>query len=101
MRTCADTIFRNRTRPCLEYQIKRCLGPCTLPVDPEDYQRQLKNALLLLEGKSTHLMDQLTQPMHMAVEGLRFEEAARLRDQIQAITKTVEKQQVATPLGND
>ena len=101
LRTCADTIFLNRTRPCLEYQIKRCLGPCTLPVDPEDYQRQLKNALLLLEGKSTHLMDQLTQRMHTAVEALRFEEAARLRDQIQAITKTIEKQQVATPLGND
>ncbi len=101
LRTCTDTVFRNRTRPCLEYQIKRCLGPCTLPVDPEDYQHQLKNALLLLEGKSTQLIDRLTRQMNEAADALRFEEAARLRDQIQAMTKTAEKQQVATPLGND
>ena len=101
LRTCTDTVFRNRTRPCLEYQIKRCLGPCTLPVDPDDYQHQLKNALLLLEGKSTQLIDRLTRQMNQAADALRFEEAARLRDQIRAMTKTAEKQQVATPLGND
>ena len=101
LRTCTDTVFRNRTRPCLEYQIKRCLGPCTLPVNPEDYQHQLKNALLLLEGKSTQLADRLSRQMNEAAEALRFEEAARLRDQIRAMTKTAEKQQVATPLGND
>lgn len=101
LRTCTDTVFRNRTRPCLEYQIKRCLGPCTLPVEPDDYQHQLKNALLLLEGKSTQLIDRLTRQMNQAADALRFEEAARLRDQIRAMTKTAEKQQVATPLGND
>lgn len=101
LRTCSDTVFRNRTRPCLEYQIKRCLGPCALPVDPEEYRSQLKNALLLLEGKNTELVDQLTARMNTASESLRFEEAARLRDQIRAILQTGEKQQVATPLGND
>ena len=101
LRTCSDTVFRNRTRPCLEYQIKRCLGPCTLPVDPTDYQHQLKGALLLLEGKNTELVSQLTIRMHEAAEALRFEEAARLRDQLRAIEQTGEKQQVATPLGND
>lgn len=101
LRTCSDTVFRNRTRPCLEYQIKRCLGPCTLPVDQEAYRQQLKNALLLLEGKNTELFDQLTTRMQAAAEALRFEEAAQLRDQIRAITQTGEKQQVATPLGND
>lgn len=101
LRTCSDTVFRNRTRPCLEYQIKRCLGPCTLPIDPADYQRQLKGALLLLEGKNSELVDQLTTRMQEAAETLRFEEAARVRDQIRAITQTGEKQQVATPLGND
>ncbi|MBI3301148.1 MAG: excinuclease ABC subunit UvrC [Deltaproteobacteria bacterium] len=101
LRTCSDTVFRNRTRPCLEYQIKRCLGPCALPVDPEEYQRQLKGALLLLEGKNTELVDQLTARMQEAAEALRFEEAARLRDQIRAIIQTGEKQQVAMPLGND
>jgi excinuclease ABC subunit C len=72
-----------------------------LPVDPEDYQRQLKGALLLLEGKNAELVRQLTARMQEAAEGLRFEEAARLRDQLRAITQTGEKQHVATPLGND
>lgn len=101
LRTCSDGVFRNRTRPCLEYQIKRCLGPCTLPVDPDDYRHQIKNALLLLEGKSTQLVDELEARMAAAAEALRFETAARLRDQIRAVTKTAEKQQVATPLGSD
>lgn len=101
LRTCSDTVFRNRTRPCLEYQIKRCLGPCALPVSAEEYQRQLKGALLLLEGKNTELVDQLTVRMQEAAEALRFEEAARLRDQVRAITQTGEKQRVALPLGND
>ncbi len=101
LRTCSDGVFRNRTRPCLEYQIKRCLGPCTLPVDPADYRSQIKNALLLLEGKSTQLVDELEARMATAAEALRFEAAARLRDQIRAVTKTAEKQQVATPLGAD
>jgi excinuclease ABC subunit C len=101
LRTCSDTVFRNRTRPCLEYQIKRCLGPCVLPVDPEEYQHQLKGALMLLEGKNTELVRQLIARMHEAAEALRFEEAARLRDQVQAVTQTGERQKVATPLGND
>ena len=101
LRTCSDTVFRNRTRPCLEYQIKRCLGPCALPVDPDEYQRQIKGAVLLLEGKNTELIDQLTTRMNTAAEALRFEEAARFRDQIRAISQTAERQQVAAPLGND
>lgn len=101
LRTCSDTVFRNRTRPCLEYQIKRCLGPCALPVDPDEYQRQIKGAVLLLQGKNTELIDQLTTRMNTAAEALRFEEAARFRDQIRAISQTAERQQVAAPLGND
>ena len=101
LRTCSDTVFRNRTRPCLEYQIQRCLGPCTIRVEPEEYRRQLKNALFLLEGKNTELVAQLTERMQAAAETLHFEEAAKLRDQLRAITQTGEKQQVATPLGND
>lgn len=101
LRTCSDTVFRNRTRPCLEYQMHRCLGPCTLPVDSEDYRHHLKNALLLLEGKNTEVVSQITTRMHTAAEALRFEEAAKLRDQLRAITQTGEKQQVATPLGYD
>ena len=101
LRTCSDTVFRNRTRPCLEYQIKRCLGPCALPVEPDEYQRQLRGAQMLLEGKNTQLVQQLTVRMNEAAADLRYEAAARLRDQIQAIIRTTEKQQVAAPLGND
>jgi excinuclease ABC subunit C len=101
LRTCSDTVFRNRTRPCLEYQIQRCLGPCTLPVAPEEYRRHVKNALLLLEGKNTEVVAQLNARMQVAADALRFEEAVKLRDQLRAITQTGEKQQVATPLGYD
>src|SRR6185436_3467455 len=52
LRTCSDTVFRNRSRPCLEYQIKRCPGPCCLAVDRDEYARSLKNAMLFLEGKN-------------------------------------------------
>ncbi len=101
LRTCANTVFRNRTRPCLEYQIGRCLGPCVLPVDREEYQRHLKGAVMLLEGRNTELLGQLQERMRVAAAELRFEEAARLRDQVRAITQTAERQQVAAPLGND
>ena len=101
LRTCSDGVFRNRSRPCLEYQIKRCLGPCCLPVDQEMYQRHLREALLLLEGKSQQLVRQLQDEMRTAAEALRFEDAARLRDQIAAIEKTQERQQVVSHWGDD
>ncbi len=101
LRTCTDTVFRNRSRPCLEYQIKRCLGPCCLPVDPEEYRRHLRQAILLLEGKSSQLVRQLRAEMAEAAEETRFEEAARLRDRIQAVEKTQERQQMVTHWGGD
>ena len=101
LRTCSDGVFRNRSRPCLEYQIKRCLGPCCLPVDPALYQRHLREAILLLEGKSQQLVHQLEGEMRGAAEDLRFEDAARLRDQIRAIEKTQERQQVVSHWGED
>jgi len=101
LRTCSDGVFRNRSRPCLEYQIKRCLGPCCLAVDKDIYQGHLNEALMLLEGKSQQLARQLTATMTRAAEDLRFEEAARLRDRIQAIERTQEKQQVVAHWGID
>jgi len=101
LRTCSDGVFRNRSRPCLEYQIKRCLGPCCLPVDRETYQRHLREAMMLLEGKSQQLVRQLTDDMEQAATQLRFEEAARLRDQIRAIERTQERQQVVAHWGGD
>jgi excinuclease ABC subunit C len=101
LRTCSDTVFRNRSRPCLEYQIKRCPGPCCLPVDREDYRRALKSAMLLLEGKNDELVQELCARMEEAAESLRFEEAARLRDQIRALEKTAEPQEMVSHFGID
>ena len=101
MRTCSNTVFKNRTRPCLEYQIKRCLGPCTEPVDPREYRQHMENAVLLLQGKNKSLVKTLQEKMGQASQDLRYEEAARYRDQITAIEKTALSQHVSTPHGND
>ena len=99
LRTCSDPVFRNRSRPCIEYDIKRCLGPCVLPVDREAYQEHLRQVMLLLDGRNTEVARELRRRMDAAAEGERFEEAARLRDQIQAIEKTQERQQVVEHWG--
>lgn len=101
LRTCSDTVFRNRSRPCLEHQIKRCPGPCCLPVDREQYRHGLKNAMLVLEGKNDELLRDLHARMNDAAEALRFEEAARLRDQIRALEKTAEPQEMVSHFGSD
>lgn len=82
LRTCSNTVFYNRTRPCLEYQIKRCSGPCALPVDREDYLVWVDQAIALLQGKKTQAIENMKKRMEEASENLRFEEAAALRDKI-------------------
>jgi excinuclease ABC subunit C len=99
LRTCSDPVFRNRSRPCLEYDIKRCLGPCVLPVDRAVYEGHLREVMLLLEGRSTEVAQSLRRRMLDAAGAERFEEAARLRDQIAAIEKTQERQQVVEHWG--
>lgn len=101
LRTCSDGVFRNRSRPCLEYQIKRCLAPCCLEVDKEAYQSHLREAMLLLEGKRTVLVGQLRERMRDASDAMRFEEAARLRDRLKAIERTQEPQQAVSHWGID
>jgi excinuclease ABC subunit C len=101
LRTCSDTVFRNRSRPCLEYQIKRCPGPCCLPVDRAEYRRALRSAMLLLEGKNDELVRDLRARMDEAADTLRFEEAARLRDQVRALEKTAEPQEMVSHFGID
>ena len=101
LRTCSDGVFRNRARPCLEYQIRRCLGPCCLPVDREVYAAHLREAMLLLGGKRVELVDQLRRDMTAAAGAERFEEAARLRDRLRAIEKTQERQQAVSHGGGD
>lgn len=101
LRTCSDGVFRNRSRPCLEYQIRRCLGPCCLPVDRARYEAHLREAMLLLGGKRVELVDQLRRDMLAAAGAERFEEAARLRDRLRAIEKTQERQQAVAHGGGD
>jgi len=101
LRTCSDTVFRNRSRPCIEYQIKRCLGPCVLPVDRGEYERHLHAAQMLLEGKNLELLRELRDRMKAYAERLEFEEAARVRDSVRSIEKTVERQTVLHHWGGD
>jgi excinuclease ABC subunit C len=101
LRTCTDAVFRNRSRPCLEYQIKRCLGPCCLPVDREEYGRHLHAAQMLLEGRNLELLREMRDLMKDHASRLEFEQAARIRDRVHAIEKTVERQTVLHHWGID
>jgi excinuclease ABC subunit C len=101
LRTCSDAVFKNRSRPCIEYQIKRCLGPCCLPVDRDEYERHLHAAEMLLEGKNLELLKEMRERMRGYAERLEFEEAARVRDRVRAIEKTVERQTVLHHWGGD
>jgi excinuclease ABC subunit C len=85
LRTCTDTVFYNRQRPCLEYQMNNCAGPCCLAVDKAEYQQWLKEAIDILNGKTTKVTKLLKQRMESASEGLRFEEAAIYRDRLQVL----------------
>ena len=96
VRTCTDHALRSRRRPCLLYQIDRCPAPCVFDVPREDYHRNVRDAELFLEGKAGELIDGLKARMQAAVGELRFEDAARLRDQLRAIEKSLERQKVAT-----
>ncbi|MCD1127632.1 excinuclease ABC subunit UvrC [Jinshanibacter sp. LJY008] len=96
VRQCEDSVYRNRSRPCLQYQIGRCLGPCvTGLVSDDEYQKQVNYVRLFLEGKDQQVLNQLIANMEQASLSLNFEEAARIRDQIQAIRRVTEKQFVS------
>jgi excinuclease ABC subunit C len=101
LRTCTDTVFRNRSRPCLEYQIKRCLGPCCLPVDRAEYEKHLHAAQMLLEGRNLELVREMREQMKDYAARLEFEQAAKIRDRLRAIEKTVERQTVLHHWGID
>jgi excinuclease ABC subunit C len=92
IRTCEDSVFTNRTRPCLLYQIKRCSGPCVELVAEDSYGDDARDAELFLEGKQTEVLQSLTRKMHEAAESQEYERAALFRDQIQALRKIREKQ---------
>lgn len=82
LRSCSDTVFHNRQRPCLEYQIQRCCGPCCLPVDQKDYQQWVEQAIAVLKGDLQPLRSHLEALMEKASEELRFEDAATHRDRL-------------------
>jgi excinuclease ABC subunit C len=96
LRTCPDSVLNNRSRPCLQYQIKRCPGPCVFDLDRAEYLRHVQDAVMFLEGRGDELVDQLNSKMSAASEELEYELAAHYRDQIQAISKVLEQQVAVT-----
>ncbi|MDD2408588.1 MAG: excinuclease ABC subunit UvrC [Tepidiphilus sp.] len=94
LRTCADSVFRNRSRPCLLHQIHRCTAPCVGKVSVEEYRQQVEMAARFLSGKSTEVIETLTAAMNAASERLDFEEAARLRDRLRALQSVLHQQAV-------
>ncbi|KRA42936.1 excinuclease ABC subunit UvrC [Pseudoxanthomonas sp. Root630] len=94
IRNCEDSVFRNRSRPCLQYQIGRCSGPCVGLVAEADYAESVRQAGLFLDGRSDELTKELTQGMEQASSALEFERAARLRDLVASIRTLQARQYV-------
>ena len=94
LRTCEDSVFRNRSRPCLQHQIGRCSAPCVGLVPTREYDATVRRAALFLEGRSSELVDELGKAMESASARLEFEQAAQLRDQIAAIRRVQARQYV-------
>ncbi|MDP3637449.1 MAG: excinuclease ABC subunit UvrC [Azonexus sp.] len=101
LRTCEDTVFANRSRPCLLYQIKRCTGPCVGYISPENYAADVQLASMFLLGKQQEVNKRLTQSMEDASSRLAFEQAAVFRDQIQSLRQVQEKQFISSSKGED
>ena len=99
MRQCSNTFFRQRKRPCLEYQIKRCRAPCVGLVSPEDYAEDVNNTIRFLKGDSSDIHTTLIDKMETAAEKLDFEQAAFYRDQLSMLREVQAKQAVYTVKG--
>jgi excinuclease ABC subunit C len=97
LRTCTDHVLHNRRRPCLQYQIKRCPGPCVLPVSRDEYGEQVRDVRLFLEGKNDELLGRLRGRMKDAAGKTEFERAAYVRDQIRALESALEEQRMVSP----
>ncbi len=95
VRSCEDSVFAHRSRPCLQYQINRCTAPCVNYISRRMYRRDVDNAILFLEGKNEEVLRALTVPMEQAAAALDFERAAQLRDQIGTLRRIQEKQRIA------
>jgi len=94
VRQCEDSVFNNRTRPCLQYQIKRCTAPCVGLTSEAEYRRDVDHTLLFLQGDGGLLIDELIDDMERSSQALEFESAARYRDQIATMRQVLEKQYI-------
>jgi excinuclease ABC subunit C len=101
LRTCEDTVFANRTRPCLLYQIKRCSGPCVDLIDHEAYAQDVRDAERFLRGETQAVLDTLEQRMRVHAEKLEFEQAAEIRNQMSALSRVLHQQSMDTVSDQD
>jgi excinuclease ABC subunit C len=95
VRQCEDSFYRNRARPCLQYQIKRCTAPCVDLITRDAYAEDVRNAVLFLEGRSSEVIDALVRHMESAAAAQQYEQAAHCRDQIAALRRVQERQYVS------
>lgn len=100
IRSCSDSFFANRKRPCLQHQIGRCSAPCVNGISQEDYAKNVSFVRDFLSGKDSKVLKELTNEMEQASQKLRFEKAAQLRDKVQAMRNLSEKQYVNKAIGN-
>ena len=100
VRQCEDSFYNNRSRPCLQYQIKRCKAPCVGLVDADEYAEDVRLSVMFLEGRSNALTDELTRNMEQAAEQLEFEKAAAARDQIALLRRVQDQQSMESGHGN-
>ena len=101
LRTCEDTVFANRSRPCLLYQIKRCTGPCVDLISPEAYALDVRNAEAMLRGETEELLKQLETRMLAHSAALEFEQAAEVRNQVTALSRVLHQQSIETTSDKD
>ncbi len=100
IRQCEDTTFANRSRPCLQYQIKRCTAPCVSYISENAYAKDIAHAILFLQGKSEQIINELVREMETAADKQNFEKAAVFRDQISNLRKVTEKQHISADKGD-
>ncbi|HFD91989.1 MAG TPA: excinuclease ABC subunit UvrC [Gammaproteobacteria bacterium] len=100
VRQCEDSFYRNRSRPCLQYQIKRCSAPCVGRIDADAYGKAVRHAIMFLEGRNSQVIDELVARMDEAAQRLEYEAAGQYRDQIMHLRKVQEKQYITSDRGD-